>query len=100
MQKKHEESTSLEGLKRGVSGVSDLVPLPELPAHPHRSNILYIPGFNSEDLALVPRVRKEQIEVTKEIGHGAFGTVWEGYVDKLYASYSPRTKVAIKVSDL
>lgn len=77
--------------------MSDLVPLPELPAHPHRSNILYMPGFNAEDLAMVPQVTSDQVEVTRELGSGAFGTVFEGYVHKLWAANAPKTKVAIKV---
>lgn len=80
-------------------GVSDPVPLAELPSHPHRHNILYMPGF-SEELALVPHVTSDQMELTRELGCGAFGKVYEGYVHKLWAAHSPRTKVAIKVRSL
>lgn len=80
--------------------MNDLVPLPELPSHPHRNNILYMPGFNvDEELISVPRVKPKQIERLRELGSGAFGTVWEGYVSEMWSQHSPKVKVAIKVSN-
>ena len=57
-----------------------------------------MPGFNSEDLAMVPNVSSDQVELIRELGSGAFGTVYEGYVHNLWAAHSPKTKVAIKVN--
>jgi hypothetical protein len=59
-----------------------------------------MPGFNAEDLAMVPHVSSDQVELIRELGAGAFGTVYEGYVHKLWGANSAKTKVAIKVCNL
>lgn len=57
-----------------------------------------MPGFNvDEELISVPRVKPKQIERLRELGSGAFGTVWEGYVSEMWSQHSPKVKVAIKV---
>lgn len=102
VKKPNGKSPSLNELQvKGGRGVNELVPLPELPSHPHRSNILYSnSGVNlEEELSMVPRVGSDQIEGLRELGSGAFGKVYEGYVHKLWGPHSPKTKVAIKVRD-
>jgi hypothetical protein len=57
-----------------------------------------MPGFNlEEELPMVPRVSSDQLELVREVGCGAFGTVYEGYVHRLWGQHSPKSKVAIKV---
>lgn len=51
----------------------------------------------NEEFSQIPRVQREQIGLTKFLGSGAFGEVYEGKVKNLlYANID--TKVAIKAS--
>lgn len=94
--KKKDDTSCLDDHKKDLN---ELVSLPELPHHPHRTNVLYMPGFSvADELAMIPHVRAEQIEKTKQLGEGAFGCVYEGYVHRLWGPNSGKTKVAIKVS--
>lgn len=96
VKKKNDENGSLGEIKRRLD---DLVPLPELPHHPHQHNILYINGYNADqDLSAISKLSGNQITRTKELGEGAFGKVFEGYVQGLWGPHSSPTKVAIKVS--
>lgn len=50
----------------------------------------------ADEYIQIPRVRREQITLTKFLGSGAFGEVYEGKVKNLlYANVD--TRVAIKV---
>ena len=94
--RKDSDSGDLDDHKKGLS---ELVSLPELPPHSHQTNVLYMPGFSvTDELAMIPHVRAEQIEKTKQLGEGAFGKVYEGYVHRLWGPHSGKTKVAIKVN--
>lgn len=93
--RKETDSNDLDEHKKGLN---ELVSLPELPPHSHQTNVLYMPGFSvTDELAMIPHVRAEQIEKTKQLGEGAFGKVYEGYVHRLWGPHSGKTKVAIKV---
>jgi proto-oncogene tyrosine-protein kinase ROS len=65
-----------------------------------KNNTLYTPQVEEfqavDDLTQVPRIKREQISLTKFLGSGAFGEVYEGTVKNLmYMNID--TKVAIKV---
>lgn len=50
----------------------------------------------TDEFSEIPRIRREQITLTKFLGSGAFGEVYEGQVKNLlYVNID--TKVAIKV---
>ncbi|XP_076317469.1 proto-oncogene tyrosine-protein kinase ROS-like isoform X2 [Tachypleus tridentatus] len=79
----------------------ELATLRELPHHSnfvHQTNALYaledIP--TDEELAILPQIRREQIVLTKFLGSGAFGEVFEGVAHDLEGEGSAPTKVAIK----
>jgi proto-oncogene tyrosine-protein kinase ROS len=80
----------------------ELATLRELPggsSFVHESNILY--GGNlilDLDLAGVPKISWHHITVTKFLGSGAFGEVYEGIASNLLMNEGPEgTRVAIKV---
>ena len=57
-----------------------------------------MPGFNvEEELTMVPKVSFSQLELGQTLGSGAFGTVYEGVVHRLWGQHSPAVRVAIKV---
>lgn len=57
-----------------------------------------MPGFNvEEELTMVPKVSFSQLELGQTLGSGAFGTVYEGVVHRLWGQHSPPVRVAIKV---
>lgn len=64
------------------------------------NNILYIPqdddNQDNTEFSQMPRIRREQITLTKFLGSGAFGEVYEGTVKNLLYE-NIETKVAIKV---
>lgn len=76
--------------------------LQEIPATTNiKNNLLYIPQIEENQIAAefsqIPRIRREQISLTKFLGCGAFGEVYEGQVKNLlYVNIE--TKVAVKVS--
>lgn len=77
----------------------ELVNLQEIPTAT-KNNTLYTPQVEecqaADDLTQIPRIRREQISLTKFLGSGAFGEVYEGTVKNLmYVNVD--TKVAIKV---
>lgn len=86
------------------NGDFELVNLRELPMGSNfikNNNILYIPqdedNQNDNEFSQMPRIRREQITLTKFLGSGAFGEVYEGTVKNLLYE-NIETKVAIKVS--
>lgn len=66
----------------------------------HSTNILYNNGLcnppTDAEIALLPHIRRDQITLTKFLGSGAFGEVFEGKAKDLESSGS-ETRVAIKV---
>ncbi|XKL66587.1 hypothetical protein PGB90_010007 [Kerria lacca] len=80
----------------------ELVNLNEIPPSTNvvKINALYIPQMEenriNDEFAQIPRILREQISLTKFLGSGAFGEVYEGKVKNLlYVNIE--TKVAIKV---
>ncbi|CAH1131270.1 unnamed protein product [Ceutorhynchus assimilis] len=75
----------------------ELATLRELPRRGvHNTNILYVPAVhNGEDITMLPHIRRDQITLTKFLGSGAFGEVFEGKAKKL-PNGDVETKVAVK----
>lgn len=79
----------------------ELATLSELPHHGNfiqQNNALYALGDlpSDEDLASLPLIEKDQIILTKFLGSGAFGEVFEGIAQDLGGEGLPPTKVAVK----
>ncbi|KAK7868921.1 hypothetical protein R5R35_014230 [Gryllus longicercus] len=80
----------------------ELATLRELPRRGNfvsQSNALYtmtpdVPG--DAELALLPHIRRDQITLTKFLGSGAFGEVFEGIARNLAGMGDTETRVAIK----
>ena len=51
------------------------------------------------DIAALPHFRRDQLMLTKFLGSGAFGEVFEGVAKNILDDNSGKTKVAVKVSD-
>lgn len=80
----------------------ELATLRELPRRGNfiqNTNALYITADipTDEEIALLPHIRRDQITLTKFLGSGAFGEVFEGNARNLPNSGGAETKVAIKV---
>jgi len=80
----------------------ELATLRELPRRGnfvHNTNALYTTADipTDEEIALLPHIRRDQITLTKFLGSGAFGEVFEGNARNLTNSGAAETKVAIKV---
>nr|CAD7570351.1 unnamed protein product [Timema californicum] len=79
----------------------ELATLRELPRRGnfvHNSNALYTTAEipTDEEIASLPHIRRGQIKLTKFLGSGAFGEVFEGNAHSLVDSSGSETKVAIK----
>ncbi|KAM3965054.1 LOW QUALITY PROTEIN: receptor protein-tyrosine kinase sevenless [Aphomia sociella] len=75
----------------------ELATLRQLPIR-HSTNILYNQGVycpSHAELAGLPHIRREQITLTKFLGSGAFGEVFEGIARQINGSTTD-TKVAVK----
>ncbi|XP_039755125.1 proto-oncogene tyrosine-protein kinase ROS isoform X1 [Pararge aegeria] len=75
----------------------ELATLRQLPIR-HSTNILYNQGVHcpsDAELASLPHIRREQITLTKFLGSGAFGEVFEGVARQINNSNTD-TKVAVK----
>ena len=82
----------------------ELATLRELPRRGnfvHNTNALYTTADipTDEEIALLPHIRRDQITLTKFLGSGAFGEVFEGIARNLANSGGGETRVAIKVSN-
>lgn len=84
----------------------ELATLRELPRRGnfiHRTNTLYsaaganTDGPTDEEVALLPHIRRHQITLTKFLGSGAFGEVFEGNARNLGDTVG-EMRVAIKVN--
>ncbi|KAL1489268.1 hypothetical protein ABEB36_014201 [Hypothenemus hampei] len=75
----------------------ELATLRELPRRGvHSTNILYVSSTpNLGDLAMLPHIRRHQITLTKFLGSGAFGEVFEGRAKGIEKS-GLEIKVAVK----
>jgi len=83
--------------------MTDLATLRELPRREsfiQQNNAIYGVGDGDVDqeLALLPHIRFEDLLITKFLGRGAFGEVFEGTTCNLPGSTQYHTKVAVKVS--
>ncbi|CAH0586987.1 unnamed protein product [Chrysodeixis includens] len=75
----------------------ELATLRQLPTR-HSTNILYNQGVHcptDAELASLPHIRREQITLSKFLGSGAFGEVFEGVARQINGSTTD-TKVAVK----
>ena len=82
--------------------MTDLATLRELPRRSsfiQQSNAIYDVGDCDleQELALLPHIRYEDLVVTRFLGRGAFGEVFEGSTSNLPGSNQYHTKVAVKV---
>jgi proto-oncogene tyrosine-protein kinase ROS len=80
----------------------ELATLRELPRRGNfvqNTNALYTTADipTDEEIALLPHIRRDQITLTKFLGSGAFGEVFEGNARNLANSGGAETRVAIKV---
>lgn len=81
----------------------ELATLRELPRRGnfiHNANILYAASTDpptDEEIKLLPHIRRQQFKLTKFLGSGAFGEVYEGIAQELPNSTELDTRVAIKV---
>jgi len=50
-----------------------------------------------EDIAALPHFRRDQLTLTKFLGSGAFGEVFEGIAKNILTPVSGETRVAVKV---
>lgn len=50
-----------------------------------------------EGIAALPHFNREDLSLTKFLGSGAFGEVYEGTANNILSSNSGETKVAVKV---
>ncbi|RZC34249.1 proto-oncogene tyrosine-protein kinase ROS, partial [Asbolus verrucosus] len=75
----------------------ELATLRELPRRGiHNTNVLYVSTQpNSDELTLLPHIRRDQITLMKFLGSGAFGEVFEGKA-KGILNTNGETKVAVK----
>ena len=76
----------------------ELANLRELPIRGgfiNANNPLYnqLDMITDEDLAMIPKIKRSQINLTKFLGSGAFGEVYEGVVD---SEDGVETKIAVK----
>lgn len=82
----------------------ELATLRELPRRGnfiHNANILYVASTDpptDEEIKLLPHIRRQQFKLTKFLGSGAFGEVYEGIAQGLHSSTGYDTRVAIKVT--
>ena len=51
---------------------------------------------SDEDLEIIPKIKRCQITLTKFLGSGAFGEVYEGQVQDLHSEDGESTKIAVK----
>lgn len=84
------------------SEMTDLATLRELPRREsfvQQNNAIYGVGDGDidQELALLPHIRFEDLLITKFLGRGAFGEVFEGTTCNLPGSNQYHTKVAVKV---
>ncbi|KAK2186839.1 hypothetical protein NP493_187g02000 [Ridgeia piscesae] len=77
----------------------ELATLRELPRVTlQQSNALYAINIvpTDEDIAALPHFHRDQLTLTKFLGSGAFGEVFEGIARNIITSTSGETKVAVK----
>ena len=80
----------------------ELATLPELPRDGNfiqATNAIYLGSDppTDEEIALLPRIAKEDITLTHFLGSGAFGEVYEGVARNVQGFGPQIIKVAIKV---
>nr|XP_022292756.1 proto-oncogene tyrosine-protein kinase ROS-like isoform X1 [Crassostrea virginica] len=77
----------------------ELATLRDLPAHTvQQNNALYTVNMipTDSDIAALPHFRRDQLMLTKFLGSGAFGEVFEGVAKNILDDNSGKTKVAVK----
>ena len=84
--------------------MTDLATLRELPQREsfvQQNNAIYGVGDGEldQELALLPHIRFEDLVITKFLGRGAFGEVFEGSTNNLAQLNQSDTRVAVKVKE-
>jgi proto-oncogene tyrosine-protein kinase ROS len=71
--------------------------MPQRPTFFHAVNVGYQGAvlFQKKDKNELPRIKKEQIRITKKLGSGAFGEVFEGTIKNIVRGEA-ETRIAIK----
>ena len=87
-----------------TSEMTDLATLRELPQREsfvQQNNAIYGVGDGEldQELALLPHIRFEDLVITKFLGRGAFGEVFEGSTNNLAQLNQSDTRVAVKVKE-
>ena len=62
----------------------------------NNDNPMYQVDITDEDLAMIPKIKRSQITLTKFLGSGAFGEVYEGHVKELDSEDGLETRIAVK----
>ncbi|XP_077488341.1 receptor protein-tyrosine kinase sevenless isoform X1 [Amblyomma americanum] len=99
--RRQKEKKVLQDNVRDLRPDLELATLSELPRNGNfiqQNNALYALGDLplDEELASVPLIERDQIILTKFLGSGAFGEVYEGIAHNLGGEGMPPTKVAVK----
>lgn len=87
----------VDGTKGPDVELASLRQIPRWSAHVQSTNILYSAG-ELAPIDLLPHLARDQITLTKFLGSGAFGEVFEGLARSLPGAEDPQIKVAVKVS--
>ncbi|KAK6636659.1 hypothetical protein RUM43_010321 [Polyplax serrata] len=91
-------NTGSRGLGQTDVELATLRELPRRGNFIHNANVLYTPSIGpplGDEIALLPHIRRDQFKLTKFLGSGAFGEVYEGVAQGLQVSMTG-TRVAIK----
>ncbi|XP_064488538.1 proto-oncogene tyrosine-protein kinase ROS-like isoform X2 [Ornithodoros turicata] len=99
--RRENDKKSLQANVQDIRADLELATLSELPHHGNfiqQNNALYALGDipSDEILASLPLIERDQIILTKFLGSGAFGEVFEGIAHDLGGEGQPPTKVAVK----
>uniref|UniRef100_T1HB35 Tyrosine-protein kinase receptor n=1 Tax=Rhodnius prolixus TaxID=13249 RepID=T1HB35_RHOPR len=85
----------VDGTKGPDVELASLRQIPRWSAHVQSTNILYSAG-ELAPIDLLPHLARDQITLTKFLGSGAFGEVFEGLARSLPGAEDPQIKVAVK----
>ena len=101
LNKKNKGDISI-GLSSTSEIITDLATLRELPQRDsfvQQNNAIYGVGDGEldQELALLPHIRFDDLVITKFLGRGAFGEVFEGSTNNLVQLNQSDTRVAVKV---
>ena len=95
--------SSVEMANLPCPSLATLRELPQRESFVQQNNAIYGVGDGDldEELALLPHIRKEELVLTKFLGSGAFGEVFEGMAANLSSTIpgtnQTQSRVAVKV---